>query len=184
MLLLQVWISLGLYGDLLGALSGVSQYFTVLTNLLVLVAMGAVGLGRRPPGKAVWAVVVAIAGVGVVYHAVLAQLWQPQGMAWLADQGLHTIVPVLTVAWWLAFAPRRAAGWRDLPLAVIWPLTYCIYALARAEFSGFYPYPFIDLPALGWGGLFRNVAILVGLFIVLAGLLVGGKSLTGHFARS
>lgn len=143
-------------------------YFTVLTNLLVALLMAGVA-SRLSPGPRLSAAVVLSAGmVAVLYHLVLAQLWQPQGRAWWADQGLHTAVPICTLGWWLAFAPKRL-GWRDLPFMLIWPGTYVAYAMARGAATGFWPYPFLDADKIGWATVAGHVALLIFTF-VLAGL--------------
>ena len=142
-------------------------YFTVLTNLGVALMM--VGAATRaPPGpRLAGALTLAIVMVGVVYHLVLAQLWQPQGLAFWADQGLHTAVPVLTLLWWAVFAPK--AGRQALPYWLIWPALYTGYALIRGAMTGFWPYPFLDADALGWGRITLNVMGLVAAF-ALGGL--------------
>ena len=69
-------------------------------------------------------------------------------------------------------------------LCAVWwlilPLAYTVYALLRAT-SGkpightglLYPYPFMDLPSLGWGKFLRNSAVLLVLFFLLGCVLVG-----------
>jgi len=171
-LLLQAYLSMGTQGSVSAAFAFLSQFFTILTNLLVCLTMAVAAAGRRTPPVWIGALVVAIAGVGIVYHLVLAKLWNPQGLQWVADQGLHTAVPVLTSLWWLGFADKTRARWRDALIAILWPLVYCVYALTRAEFSGFYPYPFLDLTKLSLGELATNIAALTAGFIVLGLVLV------------
>ena len=61
-----------------------------------------VGAGRR-------AAYIAI--VGIIYRLLLRQLWNPQGMQWVADVILHDVIPVGYVLYWLLFAPgRNCAG--------------------------------------------------------------------------
>lgn len=147
-------------------------YFTVLTNLLVAVLTGLVAMRWRVPGGVAFAGVLAIVMVGLVYHLLLAGLTDPQALAWWADQGLHTAVPVLTLAWWLVFAP--VPRWQALTGGLIWPVAYLIYALVRGGVTGFWPYPFLDVARLGWGGVALNsvgmVVAFVGVGIVLIAL--------------
>ena len=110
--------------------------------------------------------------VGVIYHLILARLWASQGLAYWADQGLHTAVPLATLGWWLAFAPKDIRL-RDLPFWLIWPLAYSLYSLIRGAVTGFWPYPFFDLPALGPLRLCVNIAGLVLAFSLL-GLEIPG----------
>ncbi|MGV8988222.1 MAG: Pr6Pr family membrane protein [Cypionkella sp.] len=144
-------------------------YFTILTNLLVAAMMFAVARRWKMSGVVAAGMVVSVALVGLVYHLVLARLWNPEGAAWWADQGLHTAVPLAVMGWWVAFAPKDIAG-RDLPKWLIWPVIYCVYALGRGYATGFWPYPFLNADALGLGVLALNI---VGLLAVLAALGAG-----------
>jgi len=166
-LALRVFLSIGLTGSILAALSFSSQYFTVPTNVLTLLLMGSVAVGRPIGSDLMLAAIVAIGGVGVIYHAVLANLWAPRGMELIADQGLHTVAPLCALGWWLASGHSPDWTLRTVASWLIWPLAYCIYALVRAQFNGFYPYPFIDIPQIGWPGLARNVVGLTLRFALL-----------------
>lgn len=179
-ILAQLVVSSALDGSLGGALIGLSRYFTVLTNLLVCATFAAVALGgrmHRPQwlgGVTVW-----ILEVGVVYHLMLADLWSPQGLAWWADQGLHTLVPALAALWWLAFAPKSALGPRHAVLWLNWPIIYVIYALLRGEVTGIYPYPFLDVTAIGYSGVAISIVMLSVAFFVGGLALVGvGRLIT------
>lgn len=57
-------------------------YFTILTNLGVALLMGAVAVGHQTSARMQGGLVLSIVMVGVVYHALLARLWAPQGLAW------------------------------------------------------------------------------------------------------
>ena len=147
-------------------------FFTILTNLGVAALMFAVARGWRMPARVAAGLVVSIAMVGIVYHLLLARLWNPQGAAWWADQGLHTAVPVVVCLWWWAFADKRVA-WRDLPVWLVWPAAYCGYALVRGYLTGFWPYPFLDGAALGAARLGGNVLGLLAGFAVLGAGVIG-----------
>lgn len=158
---------------LVEALVSVTQYFTILTNTLVLLVMAWIAAGRAVSARLMLCVVISITCVGLIYHLLLAHLNPSHGRALASDHGLHTVVPFLTVAWWLLWGEKPALRWNDPLLWIIWPLAYCAYVLARAAFSGFYPYPFLDLPSLGSARLAAN---LVGMVLVFA---VVGLALTG-----
>ncbi len=162
-------------GTPLGGLVVYLGYFTVLTNLLVAVGLSvpllrpASRAGRwfRQPGVAT-AVTVNIALVGLTYHLLLRNVWDPQGLQKVADVTLHYAVPLLVVLhWWLAVPPARMAWHAPLAWA-IWPLAYLGYALMRGLWLGTYPYPFIDVVELGYP---RTLLNALGLLVVF--LLVG-----------
>ena len=143
-------------------------YFTVLTNLFVaLTATRAVrdaeaGRNFAWRGGAVTAIVV----VGLGYHVLLRNIWNPQGAQWLADVLLHYAVPLAALLWWLLLPPtRRIPG--NAPLHwLAWPLAYALYALLRGALTGFYPYYFIDVGALGWPRVLLHLAGLLLAFVL------------------
>ena len=156
-------------GDRLWFLAG---YFTILTNTGVTITMLAVAQKYRFSGSFFAGLVVSIAMVGIVYHLVLADLFHPVGLGWWANQGLHTVVPLGTVAWWLAFAPKDI-GLRHIPKWLIWPLIYCVYAMIRGQMTGFWSYPFLDIKVLGAARVAVNIGGLVLAFVVLGLAIVG-----------
>ena len=141
-------------------------YFTILTNGAVAVLMGRCALGAALSARLQGGLVLSIVMVGLVYHAILARLWAPQGLAWWTDQALHTATPLLTLAWWLGFGDRRV-GLRDLPSWLTWPAAYAAYALVRGTLTGFWPYPFLDADTLGWPRVALNVTGMVLAFALL-----------------
>ena len=163
-------------------------YFTVLTNLLVAVSLSWPLLGpRSAPGR--WfqrpgvasAIAVSIAIVGLAYHLLLRHIWNPQGLQWLADVTLHYAVPLLClVHWWYCVPPTRMAWHAPLAWAA-WPLAYLVYALLRGAWLQSYPYPFIDVTALGYPQTLLNAAGLLVIFLLLGSVLVAvGR---GRFKR-
>jgi len=163
-------------------------YFTVLTNLLVAVSLSwpllsprsAPGRWFQRPGVAS-AIVVSIAIVGLAYHLLLRHIWNPQGLQWLADVTLHYAVPLLClVHWWFCVPPARMAWHAPLAWAA-WPLAYLVYALLRGAWLQSYPYPFIDVTALGYPQTLLNAAGLLVVFLLLGSVLVAvGR---GRFKR-
>ncbi len=146
-------------------------YFTILTNLGLAAIMAATAAGFPCSARLWGGMTLAIVIVGIVYHLILSRLWAPVGLAWWADQGLHTAVPVLTAVWWLAFAPKSVSR-RDLLYWLIWPAVYAVYALIRGGLTGFWPYPFLDAAALGWPRVALNVVLLVAVFAGAGAALV------------
>ncbi len=146
-------------------------YFTVLGNLAALIIMARVVISDKIRPRRAAAITVVMVVIGLGYHILLAGIWAHQGLAWWADQGLHTAVPVLTVAWWAAFAPKAGLKWYDAVRWLIWPILYADYALVRGLASGFYPYPFLDISILGIAQVALNVVVLAAVFVAL-GLLI------------
>ncbi|WP_312238026.1 Pr6Pr family membrane protein [Stenotrophomonas sp.] len=163
-----------------GATAGTGQallrllgYFTILSNI----GVAAVCLARlrgRSDGMAAPAARAAVAlyiGItGLVYVLVLRTLWHPQGAQWWADTGLHYAVPVLYLLGWLS-GSHGGLRWRQLGAALLFPAVYLGWALLVGRWSGQYPYPFLDLAALGAATVARN-ALVVGLAFVALGALL------------
>ena len=148
-------------------------YFTVLGNLATLIIMLRVAISRKIRARRAAAITVVMAITGLGYHGLLAGIWAHQGLAWWADQGLHTAVPVLTILWWVAYAPKSGLKWYDSVRWLIWPILYADYALVRGLASGFYPYPFLDVSVLGIAQIALNVVVLAAAFVALGVLLIG-----------
>ncbi len=181
----QFVVSAGLLGQPgpAAVIWNMAGYFTVLTNLLVAGTLIAAATGARVSDWLAGTIASAMVVTGVVYHSVLSGLWAPVGLAWWADQGLHTAVPVLTLVWWTAAAPKRAPSPAKAASWLIWPLIYLIYAIGRQALTGFVAYPFLDLAGLGAGRVAVNALLVMALFIAVAGLLLVVARFVGRDAR-
>ncbi|GAA5074106.1 hypothetical protein GCM10023209_20870 [Roseibacterium beibuensis] len=147
-----------------------ARFFTILTTALTVVTFATVNFRKIKGVGAPWLAALTLSelALAVVYHALLTDLWNPEGIGWWADIGLHTVVPAAVGLWWLFDAPKRALEWADLPIFILWPSVYGAYALGMATRDAFYPYPFMDVPALGpW-------AVAATLGMLLVGLLLAG----------
>jgi hypothetical protein len=182
-LLLQLALTLRLSAaNGTSALDGLVQYFgyfTILSNLFVAVvaSAGARGAAEDAPRglygpAATGCATTAIVVVGLGYHVLLRELWDPQGLQWLADVLLHYAVPVAALAHWWAYPYRQQIDWRA-PLAwCAYPVVYFAYALLRGAWLGRYPYPFIDVSALGAVRVAGNAAGLLVVFLSAGYVLV------------
>ncbi len=168
-------------GAVLGALSHLFQFFTIWTNSLVFIVMLLIAIGRHIKQPVPLATASAILGVGIIFHALLSSSEPQFGLDLLGNLITHTFIPILTVLWWLVFQAQLKFQCKDALACIALPAIYCIYALLRAEFSGFYPYPFIDLPALGSARLITNVIgmgfafYLFGLLLIACSKLIGSR---------
>ncbi len=183
-LILRVVLATQEHTSVLSGISYLSQFFTILTNFLVLITMVLIGIGYRLRKGILYSLVVAIVCVGIVYHTLLAHLWSPQGLAMLADQGVHTVVPLLTFLWWVVFTEMNGTSWKVAFKATVWPLVYVGFALLRAQFSGFYPYPFLNLEELGTMQLVYNIVGLTIVFFIIGLLLLSFTRLCSYLKLS
>lgn len=162
------------------------SYFTILTNLLAAVCVTvlfikpknvAAGFLVRP--TTVTAITVYIAITGIVYNVILRFLWQPEGLQFVADELLHTVIPLLFIVLWLLYVPKAELAYKQVLSWLIYPFLYLVYTLIHGSISGFYPYPFMDVGVLGYKKLLLNAAVLLILFSGLSLFLVSvGKYLS------
>ncbi len=153
----------------LATLWELARYFTYLTSAGLAMALGAAALRGRWPGTALPAAIsVWIAVTGIVYHVLLAQSHNPQGMQVLSNLGLHTLVPVGCITVWIAFCPKHGMTYFDPLVWTVWPLVYALYALLRGLVDGEFPYFFLDPSASGISPVIAYI-ICLGMFFVLSG---------------
>src|SRR3990167_1133301 len=171
---LQLWIMLtsGAFDSPVLAVWRFLGFFTILTNLMVAVVSTVSAIapastsGKLVDGAGFRAgILLYIATVGITYHLILANLWDPQGHQLIADQLLHTATPVMVAAGWILFDRKKGLGFDIIPNLFVYPVGYAIYAVLRGAFDGFYPYPFIDVSELGYARTLMNIALLAGAFI-------------------
>lgn len=164
------------YGEAVWRMFG---FLTILTNLLLavcctsLLLMPDSALGRyfsRPGVLAALALYIIFVGLG--YNLLLRNHAPFTGLHRLADEGLHTVVPLLFTLYWLLFAVKNGLQAKDSLLWLIYPLAYFVMAMVRGSLSGFYPYPFLNVTVLGYPRVMANaVMLLAGLFLIAQGLI-------------
>jgi hypothetical protein len=185
------WLSLAAQTDItvhrmlargLGVFDGIERLSSYLTNLTIFVtalcfscvaARGRSPLARffcQPP--VVTAMVVYILFVGLAYNLLLRYFWTPSGYRAVLNECLHTVVPLLSVLYWVMFVPRFHLTLRHCLLWLIYPLAYLFITLWRGSTSDFYPYPFIDVGELGYPHVLLNASLLVLAFITLMGVFI------------
>jgi len=180
------------------------SYYTIQSALWAFALMGALAVrtarDRRTEGAhggsaagsvVTGAVTVAVTITLLVYHFLLVPQLYTMGASYRPftprDLAIHYATPLSIILDWLLFQPKGRHRWRD---AIVWlgmPLAYFVFALVRAEIGGplgmdgsRYPYFFLDLDVLGWGGLLRNVAGLSVCFTLLGTLYVALDRVLGR----
>lgn len=151
-------------------------YFTILTNLLVMLVLGRAALRPGAEGginapRVELMTVTSILFVCAVYNILLAPRWSPQGWQLVADILVHQVTPLMFALYWLA-RPRGRLMWRNALFAAIWPIGYAAYGLTRGAFDGFYPYFFMDPMSASWVQIALNLVGLSTAFVMGALVLV------------
>jgi len=158
-------------------------YFTNQSNLLLAVVMtwgGVTVLARRhePPPWLWGAVTLFLLITGLVSYLILDPA--PPGEEVIAlglthDQLVHRLTPIATFVHFLLMVPHRRLHVRTAALWLAYPVAYCAFATLRGVASpgSDYPYGFVDVSELGYGGLLKNVVIYAIGFFLLGLALVG-----------
>lgn len=153
------------------------SYFTIQSNFAIF-AM-AIAVLRSPNLGTPWmrsmrlASLFGITVTSIVYVVVLAGDIDNSGLAQLANWMLHYVGPPLAVGLWLIYGPWPLMTVADIPRAMIWPGLWIAYTLVHGAITGWYPYPFIDVVAKGYGAVAVNI-VAVTLFALLLSLLYIG----------
>lgn len=162
------------------------SYFTMISNILGAVVLTAplVAPASRLAGWAEAsstriAIAVYLAITAVIYHALLAGLWDPKGWRLVSDTLLHTVTPTLFLLDWLLRGGQGQALWSAAVRALPIPAIYGAWTLIHGALSGFYPYPFLNVAKRGYPG------VLVTMVVMFIGFLVVALAFTAlHRARA
>ncbi|MGW4486996.1 Pr6Pr family membrane protein [Amycolatopsis sp. NPDC004368] len=174
-LVTQTFVSAGTpgrYASAGGRIAHMFSYFTIQSNLLVLLTALAFVAGLRLTGlpRVVWLdALVGISVTGIVAHVALAGLLDLSGAALFADVMLHTVTPIVAVVGFLVAAPR-GLRWSTVAWSALWPLAWLAFTLIRGAQGGFYPYPFVNAAELGYGRVAVNCVLIAVLFVALASI--------------
>ncbi|MDP9318686.1 MAG: Pr6Pr family membrane protein [Actinomycetota bacterium] len=167
-----------------GRVFNVFCFFTIQSNLIVGVTSLLLALNPRRSSTVFNTFrltgVVAIAVTGVVFHAVLARLLDLESWALVANNLVHTVVPVMGVLGWLIFGPHGLTSRRVMWLSILYPIAWLIFTLIRGPIVHFYPYPFVDVIRLGYARVLVNC---VWVSVLYLGLAAGAVALDRRLDR-
>jgi hypothetical protein len=152
------------------------SYYTILTNLMIAWVTTILFIRREDTSKRqklLTAILVYIMTVGLTYNTILRSLWKPQGLQLLADNLLHSIIPVLYLIFWIFFVRKQSLQWKDIFPWLIYPLLYLVYVLIRGAYFGVYPYPFVDVVQLGYARVMLNSLGVTAMILLFSLLFVG-----------
>ena len=165
------------------------SFFTIQSNIyaacvLLVVALGATSRGTRLElfrGAATLYLLI----TGVVFALLLSNLPEDLQLTlpWV-DTVLHQVAPVVLVLDWLVDPPRTRIAPRTALLWLAYPLAYVAYTLIRGAIVGWYPYPFLDVDAHGYGAVLLGcLGLLVGFVLAALAVAAAGNRL-GARARA
>lgn len=166
--------------SVMGGLVKFFSFFTVLTNILVAVALTCAVTPRDSAGHRFFrspivcgGITVSILLVGIAYNLLLRHLWQPEGWQRVADEMLHDIMPLAFLLYWWFFVPKGSLRLTHVLAWTAYPIVYFAYVLLRGDQIGDYMYPFIDVGTIGFTQAFINALGVLAGFVVM-GLVLWG----------
>jgi len=168
----EIWLE----GDLHGLVFFTNQSGLMLAVVLVWGAIAQVTRLEQPPAWFKGAVVLFLTITALVSYFVLApEAPDAPVLALGMTSGTieHELNPLLAVVDFVLFDAHRRLRWRHAALWLIYLVAYAAFTTIRAELlaTPHYPYGFVDLGELGWGGFLLNIAMYGAGFYVL-GLVV------------
>ena len=168
------------------------RYYTSLSNAAVLLTHalllipGPIREALRTP-RARYMTVLCILVTFIIYFFVLTRFGRigentlkALGVRRMSNFFVHYLVPGLTVLEWLTAADKRGLTLTDALLWLLIPLAYLLFCLQRAAAGArigaagaLWPYPFMDLQALGFRRWMKNMLLTLAGFFILGLLLLG-----------
>jgi len=155
----------------IGRVSDFLGYFTHWSNLVVAIVMTMLWRNSKGTSKLFSVLrldsLIMITVTGLVYALILAPVDTVQGWQFISNTLEHYLTPLLTIAVFVVFGPRRQIGLGTVLPALILPLAWVGIALIRGAIIGAYPYGFIDVATWGYGTVTIN---LIGIVVIGSGL--------------
>ncbi|GAA1723267.1 Pr6Pr family membrane protein [Brachybacterium phenoliresistens] len=158
------------------------SFFTIQSTILVAVTSLLLAMGRPLTlGLRVLRVdsLVAIVITAVVHWFLLRPLGTEPGIIGVLDTLLHVVGPALAVLAWILAGPRtavgapRGLGLRVTAWALVFPVLFGAWTFLHGAVTHWYPYPFIDVPTVGYGPAVAMALGVLAAFVVLAAGLEG-----------
>jgi hypothetical protein len=73
--------------------------------------------------------------------------------------------------------------WRDAPGWLLYPAAYLVYSLLRGGLTGWYPYPFLDVPTIGLARVLINGIALLVVFLLMSAIVIAVDKLAARRPR-
>jgi uncharacterized membrane protein YccF (DUF307 family) len=157
------------------------SYFSILSNILVALTLTTAAVlpsGHwltRPFAATAIALYISVTGLPFAFRS-LADL---QGWQLAADIGLHRVMPISFLLFWVVFVPKGTLALHHSFAWMIFPTIYLIYLLLCGPC-----YAFLDIRILGFHRLLGNIGLTVVAFWGLGQSLAVIDRLCGRSQQS
>jgi hypothetical protein len=170
----------GLAGDsFLEAFTNFLSFFPVETNLAIAIILSVPLMVRSGAAHDFFAsngvramVVVYSFMVVMIYDLVLQDLWEAEGLQFLLNYLTHKVIPIFYMIYWFNDRPRAQLKYTYSFAWLIAPVIYLTATLIRGYYTGYYPYPFIDVDRIGIATVLYNSVGMLFLFWIASLILV------------
>ena len=163
------------------------SFFTILTNIMVALyfTMSYLNSKKNPlnffvSNGALTALTTFILIVGLVYQVSLRHIWNPTGLQFVVDELLHTVIPIYLLIYWFRYSNKSDLESKSVLSWLLYPMIYAMFIFLRGNISGYYPYPFLNIPEIGINSAIFNIGIILGISILIMILLI----VTGNFRKN
>lgn len=158
--------------------------FTILSAVLVAVALLVAAARRREPRGWVHVRAAGVTAIGVaaVLHAMLLG-GLPGASGTFVNAALHQLLPVLALIEWMLVRSRDRVRWFTPLLGLVLPAAYLVVILVRGAILGRYPYDFLEPAGGGYLGLVPNLSTVLVAFLIVGGLVAMIGAIRDRAAR-
>lgn len=161
---------------------GIFRYFTLLSNLLVVIYFWILFSLNKLDNKNSFkrwlgAVTVYITITFIVFFLFLQPTYTPVGFAKASSILCHYVTPVLTIGFMIYYQKDYKFNFKDILYWIVFPIVYVVFVLVYGGFTGDYFYPFLQLNYLGVTKFILN---FIGLLVFFSFLSFGIVLLTKH----
>lgn len=155
------------------------SYFTVLTNILVVLYFTSrisifkkTQISKLSNKEALTAITAFILVVGLIYQFILRSTWKPTGFQMIINELLHSVIPLFVLLYWIQFGEKNNLQFKNIKIWLWYPIGYLLYIIIRGHFSNFYPYPFVDVTTIGYQQVLINSVLISLFFLFIMGTLI------------
>lgn len=171
----------GLYGKSAHGWAGALQrfiegisYFTMISNIMVAVVFMLIALN---PKKTKWRVALVdttmmmITVTSIVFLTAILPFLHLRGLALVTSPWQHIITPVTAWVVWGLWGPRDFfGGYKIVPSlarTMLIPALWAVWMLVYGAFTHMYPYGFVNVNELGYGGVTISLIVVMAFGIVI-----------------
>jgi len=175
--------------DIPGSLGSFFSYYTILTNIVLVLIYLSELVGWRwlevfRKLDVTGAMVANMVLVTTFVHFFLRGLTVLSGLGVFCDIVLHDVTPLIFVVWWLVAVRHGPLLVRRVPIMLLPTFIYFLYIMARGAWVQEYPFPVLNVTRLGYGHVLLNAVYLTLGLGALMLLVVGIDELLGKLRRN